>query len=71
VNNLKIFRIFVGNIENSPLLLGKLMVSSKGWRKGQKNFKAHGSVAGESCILSTPPTPTWLSGNIMKGGNFP
>jgi len=31
VNNLKTFRFFVRNIENSPLLLGKLMVSSKGW----------------------------------------
>ena len=28
-------RFFVGNIENTPLLLGKLMVSSKGWRENQ------------------------------------
>ena len=32
MNNLKIFLIFVENIEIYPLLLGKLMVSSKGWR---------------------------------------
>jgi len=33
VNNLKIIPVFVENIEISPLLLGKLMISSKGWRK--------------------------------------
>ena len=27
--------VFVKNIEKSPLLLGKLMVSSKGWRENQ------------------------------------
>ena len=30
--------VFVGNIENTPLLLGKLMVSSKGWRENQINL---------------------------------
>ena len=35
VNTLKTIRLFVKNIENTPLLLGKLMVSSKGWRKNQ------------------------------------
>ena len=29
------YPVFVGNIEKCPLLLGKLMVSSKGWRKNQ------------------------------------
>ena len=27
------YPVFVGNIEKCPLLLGKLMVSSKGWRE--------------------------------------
>jgi hypothetical protein len=35
MNNLKIILTFVKNIEKSPLLLGKLMVSSKGWRENQ------------------------------------
>jgi len=38
VNNLKIFLFFVRNIEISPLLLGKLMVSSKGWREAGYNL---------------------------------
>ena len=53
--------VFVGNIENTPLLLGNLMVLSKGWRENQLST-ALSSVVGESCMNSTPPAPTWLLG---------
>ena len=43
------YPVFVGYIENCPLLLGKLMVSSKGWRKDQLSTTPS-SVVGESCI---------------------
>jgi len=61
------FMVFSGFYENFPLLLGKLMLSSKGWRKARRSFYALSSVVGESCIEnSTPPAPTWLSGNIFE-----
>ena len=65
------YPLFVGNIENTPLLLGKLMVSSKGWRENQLST-ALSSVVGESCMNSTPPAPTWLCGpNIFERWIFP
>jgi len=65
VNNLKIILVFVENIEISPLLLGKLMVSSKGWRERWL------FTVPAARLLDLSPTATWLLGNNMKGGNFP
>ena len=39
--------------EKSPLLLGKLMVLSKGWRDARRNYYARCSVVGESCMQYT------------------
>ena len=32
----------------------------------QKNYYARCSVVGESCMISTPPAPTWLRGKLKK-----
>ena len=52
--------VFVGNIENTPLLLGKLMVSSEGWRNDQLST-ALSSVVGESCISQQYTTRPYLA----------
>ena len=54
------YPVFVGNIEKCPLLLGKLMVSSKGWRESQLST-ALSSVVGESCICSQYTTRPYLA----------
>jgi len=46
VNNLKSFLFFVGNIEIYSLLLDKLMVVLKGWRKSWYHYCARSSVVG-------------------------
>ena len=45
------------------------MIGLKGWRNAG-NQSAHCSVAGESCMYSTPPTPTWPPGNIYERLNI-
>ena len=62
---------FVGNIENTPLLLGKLMVSSKGWRKDQLSTTPS-SVVGESCICKQYTTRPYLAiGKYFERWIFP
>ena len=52
--------VFVGNIENTPLLFAWLMVSSKGWLKNRLST-ALSSVVGESCIYSQYTTRPYLA----------
>ena len=52
--------LFVGNTENTPLLLGKLMISSKGWLENQLST-ALSSVVGESCICEQYTTRPYLA----------
>ena len=59
------FSYFPGKTENFPLQLGKLMLSSKGWRVARRNYYARCSVLGESCIFSTPPTHYLASGEYL------
>ena len=62
-------RLFGENTEISPLLLDKLMVSSKGWRESQLST-ALSSVVGESCIYSQYTTRPYLAKRVifLKGG---
>ena len=56
--------LFVGNIENTPLLLGKLMISSKGWLLPDAITMPVAQLW-EKAVFSTPPAPTWLQGKIF------
>ena len=56
--------------EKFALLLGKLMILSKGWLRPD-DIAMPVAQLWEKAVDSTPPTPTWLPGNFMKGGFFP
>ena len=65
MNILKIILFFVKNIEKSPLLLGKLMISSKGWLWPDAITMPVARLW-EKAVFSTPPAPTWLQGKQGK-----
>ena len=62
--------VFCENHENYALLLGKLMIISKGWREPDAIIMPVAQLW-EKAVFSTPPAPTWLLGNIKERWIFP